>query len=205
MPFQPVPFVAMVELIFDQFGQTIENTLYFKHTAEVAWGEGELVDLNLNITAWWDDNLKSLVTNQCTLREVVATDLTTATSPQISSSALIDGTNITEGLPTGTTWCISFRTDLRGRSYRGRNYYIGLTELQVTEDSVSPTPGAAIVESYGLLQSYVDAMVPNVEWVVVSREQNGVQLSNGIATTVTSVVTVDDYIDSQRRRLAGRG
>jgi len=43
------------------------------------------------------------------------------------------------------------------------------------------------------------------EHCVISRFNAGAPRTTGVATKVTSCVVVDPYVDSQRRRLTGRG
>jgi hypothetical protein len=55
-------------------------------------------------------------------------------------------------------------------------------------------------------QAYQAAMnTAGYNLVVLSRIQDGVPRDLALAQTVTSILTTDLFIDSQRRRLTGRG
>ena len=205
MAFQPVPHVALVEMIFDIFEQTCENTLYFIHPGEEAWTGGSLAALGETMAVWWGESLLDATSLDCTLREVKVTDLTTVTGLQVSNVPNIVGTVNSPALPTNATLSVSFRTHLRGRSYRGRNYIVGLAEASVTGDAVLSSPLAIVASAYAQIPDYLPELTEDTAWVVVSREQDNAVLEVGVATEVTTVVIVDDSIDSQRRRLAGRG
>jgi hypothetical protein len=138
--------------------------------------------------------------------------MTTATGPQVSLAADVTdvGTSTPNIYALGSTFVVSFRTDLRGRSFRGRNYVIGLTEDMVDGNSLE----AGVSEPWRLAYAHLGTLVADIDWtwVVVSRF-SGVSGSPpeptprvaGVTTPITSVVVVDQFIDSQRRRLSGRG
>jgi hypothetical protein len=113
-------------------------------------------------------------------------------------------------LPNNVTLTVSFRTANRGRSFRGRNYVVGLGETQVAGNTVAPSVITAFDGIYSqLLASPVAAIAT---WVVVSRfsgvdpvTKEPIPRVTGIATPITSVTVVDNVVDSQRRRLPKRG
>jgi hypothetical protein len=191
-------------------GQKVENTLWFDAGA-VPTG-ATLTDLADAVGAWWRANIAALTSSRVVVREYVATSQDTATGPQVSIAGVAgdNGTNTPNLYALGSTFVVSFRTALRGRSFRGRNYVIGLTEDQVDanelETGVAETWRAAYFE---LIGAAADA---GWTWVVASRfsgvsgtPPRPVPRVSGIATPIVAVVVVDEFIDSQRRRLSGRG
>lgn len=201
MAFIPVPNVAQVEVRMTLDSQRIENTLYFEKAAP--WGIVQLQALTADIRAWWIALVAPLVSASVALNTVFARDLTFANSTQAEVSGGVSGTRGGPVLPSNVSLCVSFRTGQTGRSFRGRNYIVGLTEGDVIGNLVDDP----------LVQSYIDAylgLLPIAtenasEWVVVSRHTNGSPRVSGIGTPITSVVVVDRVVDSQRRRLPGRG
>jgi len=210
MPFVPVPNTALVELRMSLDGQDIENTLWFENGSDPdATALSELGNLLLD---WWIARYKPLTSIACFLREVVVSSMTTESSPQVSVPAPSDthGDATDEIMPGNVSICVSFRTGLRGRSFRGRNYFAGLTIGQVTGSEVISTQITAITTAYGFLGADISAT--DWTWVIASRFSGvdpdtgkPIPRAEGVTTPVQSVVITDTIVDSQRRRLPGRG
>lgn len=204
MAFIPAENTAKVEIRMTQDGQKVENTLYFRHdTGAISSAEREA--LGNWIEAWWNDEIRPLQTNEVTFREVYVTDMSSAMSGTSSVSDL-NGTPGAQGTPSepnNVTVTISFRTDFRGRSARGRNYAIGLTTADVTANQVAQVTLDAWVDAYELLLTLPG--LDNWTWVVASFYTNNAPRVEALLLPVTDVLVVDDVVDSQRRRLPGRG
>jgi hypothetical protein len=113
------------------------------------------------------------------------------------------GTNVSPALPNSNALVLTKRTALRGRSYRGRIYVPGLIEGQVTANAVSSAYQTNYLNFWnGLLT--ITTTQNSFEMVVFSKKQNGSWLAQGILTPVIGFTT-DGQVDSQRRRLPGRG
>ncbi len=204
MAFVPVADTVLAELRFDYFGQKIENTLYFRKLggSSVAQAIGLMNDL----LVWWTTLLSNYLSEDISLRELNVTDLSSVSGYSVSQAAPTPnptGQIVAAGLPGNVALCASFRTPNRGRSFRGRNYVAGLAETNVIGNTVDSSIVAGVLGSYqGIPSSIVTSAW---DWVVVSRFNAGAPRVAGIATDITSVVIVDDFVDSQRRRLTGRG
>lgn len=203
MAYQPVENTVLAEFRYSLFGENVENTLHFHSQDGVTLAN--MQDLATFLDDWWATSIRPLQNTAVTFRELYLTDLTTQTSPTYTSTvnaglAGLDGGGA--GLPGSVTFCVSLRTNQRGRSGRGRNYFIGLAEDEVTANQVTAAKANAIILAYENL--LVPALDPYV-LCVVSRQFNGVQRIEGLPQTVTSILYVDLDVDSQRRRLAGRG
>jgi hypothetical protein len=203
MAFVPVTNVAMAEMRMIWDGQRVENTLYFLGGG--AWNTTQLGTLAFDLRGWWDTSIAPEISNTVQLSEVYITDLTTATSPtmQAPGGPAFEGGLAQPSLPNSVSLAVSFRTAGRGRSSRGRNFAIGLTEVQVSGNEVVGTAVDALIDAYEVL---LGLPLPNTaQWVVVSRFTNGAPRTLGVAAPVTDVVIVDPVVDTQRRRLPGRG
>ncbi len=203
MAFIPVPNVAKVAIVGGYAFQEVVNTLYFE--ASAGWGLGDLHNLCEAVHDWWSLNLPDELSQDFGLFEIQAYSLESDSAPSFvlavtpTEYGLVAG----QGCPTNAALVVSFRTDLRGRSYRGRNYLSGIPVSRVqSETDVNATMQAGALSAYEGLAAVETTMSCN--HVVVSREHNGVKLSTGVATVVTSY-TCDSKLDSQRRRLSGRG
>lgn len=204
MPFVPVQDTVMVELFQRLFGQRIENTLYFKLVAGV--GVPEVTDLWNKLLAWWTTSLAVNLSNELTLVGAKITDLTSATSFALDFTAPTPnpaGVVGSPSLPSNVALCVSMRSAGRGRSSRGRNYIPGMTESKTTGNEVVAATVAGLEASYNGIRS----LAFTAPWVhvVVSRFTAGAPRAAGVVFPVTSCKIVDPFVDSQRRRLTGRG
>ena len=207
MAFIPVPDTAQVELIFDTPAGSAENTLWFHYEGAGDMTEFVLSTLAGQIAEWWVTEMQATVTDEINLREVIATDMSTEIGEVGSSPVDAFGLRADNLQPMNVTMAVSFRTPNRGRSFRGRNYVVGLGEGQVTNDIVGTVTVAAWVDGYALIPDYLPVVlgVPQWNWVIASRYTEGAPRTTGIFSSVTAVQVTDDYVDSQRRRLSGRG
>jgi len=203
MAFIPVPDVAQFNIRGTLDNQRIENPLYFRNVN--TWDVEGLEAAAGLVADWFEDNILPIVTTDYVLREVYAIDLTTENSGSATHTvaASTQGLDASPALPNNVAICVSFRTAQRGRSFRGRNYIAGLTEGDVTGNTIAAAQSSALVTAYGQLFSLFPP--GGAFWVVVSRFTANLPRTVGISTPVTSVLIVDSTVDSQRRRLPGRG
>jgi hypothetical protein len=200
MVFVPAENVLQVELRGSRGGKAVENVLYF--------ARGDTIE-DAEVTAlfdWLEDvYIVQAVANQgnsFTWTEIYGTDLTTSISPTYSrSGAPIDtGESASPPLPNSDTLCVSFRSDNRGRSSRGRNYFPGMVESQVTGDNVELAVINAIVEDYELLLGG-GTFPSGWDWVIISRFFEGVARLAALIQEIIDVLSTDIIVDTQRKRL----
>jgi len=209
MPFIPVENTVLAELRYNYLLQKVENTLWF--LGDSAPDVASMTSLGEELIGWWDGGLRAVQNSGVQLREVVVTDMTTATGPQVTvtTGLPLSADVAEEPIPSSNSIVASFRTVNRGRSFRGRNYFVGLSRTQIDGNVVLPGLLGSIVTAYETLQA--SATVAGYTWVIASRfsgvDVNGNPIPRvaGITTPVTTVLVVDNLVDSQRRRLAGRG
>jgi len=207
MAFIPSPNIAQAELRGLVDSQRVENTLYFAKIAPpiTPTDVDELSDV---LDLWWRVGMLPCLPTGYGYRETYVMDLTSATSSTSTTAPAspVFGTRPTAlgMMPNSSTLSVSFRTASRGRSHRGRNYVAALSRNDVTGNEVGASLQAALIAAYeqllpggGILSSWL--------WVVLSRYANNAPRPQGLSTTITSVMIVDNIIDSQSRRLPGRG
>lgn len=210
MPFIPVENVALIECRMLYDSQKVENTLYCLNAG--GWDTASLTEVATEVKDWWAASYSQLCSVEVSLREVIATDLTSETAGQ----AAVDGAGAVGavgggGMPSNVSLAVSFRTGLRGRSFRGRNYVVGIGGTfqeginELDEDFI-----ANVATQYNNLLT--DVFTGDFVWVVVSRfsgvdpdTHKPIPRDAGVATPVVVALVVDNTIDSQRRRLPGRG
>lgn len=206
MAFIPVPETAEVTMVYTGPNSNRMVNVYHYVRPTLGWDADSLGDLGEALLSWENTVAKAQRSNQITCIGVECRDLSVQDSFVVSVAAIppIVGTVPSPVLPANVTFAVSFRTPFAGRSFRGRSYWIGLAEGDVTGDFI------ATARSQGILAAVTDLMdtVPtalNAQLAVVSRFNNGVARSTGIATPVTSIILVDLRVDTQRRRLVGEG
>lgn len=203
MAFISVPNTIQANLRLTWQGQEVENVFHFLAPGTVTGAD--LAAVAEGVEDWWVTNMPVMVNADCQYREVYAVDLTTQTGGVFTASGG-SGTAGVAGapsLPNHNTIAVSFRTAFRGRSYRGRAYHIGLTEAQVTGNEVVPSIVTLLSTTYSLLLN--EASFGGCQLAIASRQLNNAPRLIGVATPVIDVVLADPTVDSQRRRLPGRG
>lgn len=205
MAFQPVPLTVMAEMRYLLDNQECENVLYFKFPVEPA--DVDLADLAVGLLNWWTDHLRAWQVNALQLKEIYLTPLVSATAE--TYSFVLTGTNngayLDEPEPNSVSFAVKFNTANRGKGSSGRNYALGIADEFVSQNTFSLTYVNGIVGAYNNLQLEVAAILPAVEWVHVRRVINKVKLPVGQTYPVQSATFTDQTVDSQRRRLPGRG
>ncbi len=208
MPFIPVADAAKVACKFTAYGQQFINTLWF--TKSGGWTSTDLTDLCTAINSWVVAEYAPLMSNDYSFEGSTAVDMSAEGQEgvEVPLTTPEEGGNVVAGLPGNVTAAIKFLTGFTGRNNRGRNYFVGLGENQVTGNTIESAAVTGIQAAYDALGSYLVGL--SADHVVASL-YSGVD-SNGkpIPRTagVTKVITqyaMDNLVDSMRKRLTGRG
>lgn len=202
MAFIPAPNTVRLCLQFVWASQTVEICMAFLKNAAVT--DPDMAALTAAMEAWRQSDLRTVQSAEITANQWVATLLTTATSSVLITPITVNRIGTVAGISVSNnvTLATTFQTALRGRSYRGRAYTPGLPQSQVL-DSLSFS--SAFVANVTSAYAAIPAALP-VGWthVVASYQNNNVARSTAARTPVTAYRT-ETNIDSQRRRLFGRG
>lgn len=203
MPFIPVPNVAHCRLEGTLDGQQILNNLYF----EISGGgitPTNIAALALAVRTWYTDTLTLQLSEYFQTLRVVATDLTTQNGVQAESADTQAGAVTGEAVSNNVAAVVSFRTGIGGRSYRGRNYVAGMPGSVVTQNLISGTFSTNLLTAYGALIG-AGTFLAGWQWCVVSRYANNLPRVAGVASPVTNVLMVSQYVRSMRTRNVGIG
>lgn len=205
MPFVPGHNVAEIRINQTLFAQQVQNTLYALDFA--GWDATKLSVLGGEIVTWVGTELYPNLSSALSLTEVAIRDLTiqdgpfTITTPTVA----VTGGSTSPALPGNVAACVSFRSSLTGRSRRGRNYVAGIPETQVAGNILDPAFVAALKAAYEVFFLPTGPFgATGSAWAVFSRYANNEVRPLGQPTLISSV-QVDPFVDSQRRRLNGRG
>jgi len=202
MPFQPAERVIRVEPIYTYDGQIVENVMHYQ--TDPAPDAVELAAFAAQWLTQWQASVRATQPTNVSLNTIKVTSLDSEFAPGIEYTVGLPlaGTATGVGLPNNVTVAVRYLTALRGRSYRGRLFHIGIRNTDTLLNQVTTTFQTNLRAAYVVMlnvattQSYFQG--------VLSRYQGGVLRPEGEFTDITSV-QVERTLDSQRRRLPGRG
>jgi len=186
-------------------GQRVCNVLHFLNAEET--GSPDPTELGSRLVAWWNEQLKGTMTADVALTSVVVTPLEAEGEPALeyTTGAGTIGTSAGASLPNNVALVISQKTPFRGRSFRGRTYHFGISEAKVVLNTADPAYVTDLLGRYShLLELDGSVGEPIFNLAVVSYWSQGALRATPLATAVTAQ-SCDGIIDSQRRRLPGRG
>ncbi len=201
--FIPIPQTVRVSMVMLLDAQKVVNTFHFSINTGV-----DLTKMQALATAmhtWYTASYKPNLSTAIALSEINVVDLSSQTGPAftLSISPVEPGTAGISPMPGNVAWCASLRTALRGRNYRGRLYVPGLSSNEVTFPNTILVGVAGAIQT-ALAQLMTPANVANFIYVVASRFLNKLPRASGVTNTITAIAG-DLTLDSQRRRLPGRG
>jgi len=204
MAFIPVPNTAEVVLQgnFASSGAAY-LTLAFEQAAPFNVTDlGNLLDA---VETWWASELSEQIHNAYNLPTIKATALDSDSAPSVTRVTTLQPTGQKAGamLATSSAMVVSFLTDNRGRSYRGRNYVPGLIATELLDVShFSVVIAGAMQNAYTALQTVVGGA--GFDHVVISRRHDNAPRVTGVTTPVVAY-QAKQAIASQRRRNAAVG
>jgi len=203
MPFIPAVNCARVEFRMTLDGQRIENVPHFRFLSG-APSAADLAALATFCQTWWADTYADVLCDDVVLSEVVATGLNSELGPQGTQGGLgATGAITAEPVPNNVALCLTKRTANIGRSARGRWYVPGIDESIVIRSVMTQSNADSFAARvHDLL---VDNPPSGWEGVIVSYQHNNAALTTAAIYPITSVIARDGIVDSQRRRLPGRG
>jgi hypothetical protein len=201
MPFQPVEN-CVGAVVNGSIG-----SIPFVNTFGIPWtgaiGETEATGVGDFIRDLWADNLTAFMADEYAVSSITITDLRTETGFQFeyTDTATMTGDNAGQALPFQCAALITWTTALRGRSYRGRNYFGGFVEAVSSGRDLDST-------LIGGLQDFVDAALAVEIFGVISRfhgvEEDGTPIPRdpAIVTDVSGGIVHPQWRTQRRRALA---
>jgi len=205
MPFIPTPNCVQLELVYDWDGQRCQNVLHYVKSAP--WDSSDMFELCEQAKDTWNTYIVSRVSDTLSLVEIKCIDLSSQTGLVVNytTGLPIQGGQTSPSLPNNCALVVTKRTLKRGRSYRGRIYHPGLVEGFVTGNNVLGATATAIRDAWDNFRGInLPVAVDDALMVVLSYYENNAPRAQGEATLVENL-TVNTVVDSQRRRLPGRG
>lgn len=204
-----VPNNLVVKLVARGYceGQEVINDTHWRVAGGAVWTAIQMQSLGAAYIDWWGSNVQALTVAGYVMSEVVVTQQIVGGLQEIVTSGLpLSGSLVGDALPLNIAACITFATGRSGRSGRGR-YYLGcLGELSTTASRFTAPFVTAVNTAFAAL-TLLDSPLAGEQFqlVVYSTVFNKVARLAGVPTAVTSAYLRDNVVDSQRRRLPGRG
>jgi hypothetical protein len=204
MPFIPTADTARVAVEMRLDGQEIINTLWF--TLFGGFTLETLDQLAAIVAVEWGDNIMPQLSEDLSLVAVTATDQESATAPSFTEviAPPVAGGIEAESEPNSVAACVTFLTSQRGRGGRGRNYLAGVPSVAVVNNTLASTFMNNIIAAYEEMNTVWAAQSFN-HAIVSFQEEGAPTFIAGVPKLVTGYRFADATVDSQRRRLPGRG
>lgn len=204
-PFIPAPNCASVELIYTCYSQVIENVFHIK--AANPFSDVMIVALRSCFNTW-DLTYQKVYRNTNVLLSRIRTKALDSTSSPMEDYALPTpraGDIAGAAMPLNVTFCFKLATGLAGRSQRGRLYVPGVEAGAVSGNQVVGARVSQWLSALNQLQPSLTAASADWKWGVLSYRADKTWRSLAQFTAISSVTYTDLNVDSQRRRLTGRG
>jgi hypothetical protein len=189
-------------------GQQYINRFYVRRqVATIPWTDVHLEEACSKAEAFLNLNLAPLLSSQMVFTEIRARVMAPDLAPQFILPVNIQGGNQTQPLPNNVAACMTLSTGLAGRGGRGRMYVGGITRDAVQNSSFFPNFANTLNAAFqsGLLVRFSETGNTSMRLVIYSQFQNNQPRPQALLTDVTAISMRDNTVDSQRRRLPGRG
>lgn len=197
----PVPNTLEVSLRQRLHSQLVVNV--FNFSSSLSFSAAAMPLMGNMVASWWAANIRPLVSTDLTATEIGVRDLRASPLAPISITPPtwpLAGTASGVALPSSVCICVTHRTEVGGRSFRGRSYMAGLTEGQVTGNAITSALATSFENAFAALRSL--AVTNDFLYTVVSRFANNAPRVSGLGTAIVSSVVRDVNVDTQRRRLS---
>jgi len=200
-----IPFANCAEVVVQ--GVLASQQVFLTNGVQKAsaFGGTDLQDIADIFASWVVSELLPILCDDLVINTIKASDLTTQFSPVAVSITGLPASGSVSGSPltNQVAAVVSYKTAARGRSFRGRNYVPGapVNSLQ-TATELTVTFVGNLVAAYQSLGIALGSA--NFNHVVLSRQENGVRRTNGVATIITDYIG-RTALGTQRRRVIGHG
>jgi len=134
-----------------------------------------------------------------TINEITSVYIGDADSPEntlVINPPQAGGQAAAPSSPSNVCLCVSLRSGFGGRSNRGRKYFSGIPEGQVADNIIAEVVCTGVID--GVI-SLIAALQDNATPMAIA------SYTNLTLVDVVTALCVDFFVDSQRRRLTGRG
>lgn len=198
MAFISLPDSVKIEIKMRKGGAPNVNIIWGR--VEVTIDLAKLEQIALAVVAWWNAEVKPLVSSSTALESVTVTDWSVVDSIQHVETLTTPSAGTATGgdLPSNVAAVTTFYTGYTGRSFRGRVYNAGLTDAQVTTNTLGTTYVLNMLTAWAELNDALSAI--DVTHVVASFQHDNAPRAEGVATPIIEY-GMNNVVDTQRRRI----
>lgn len=189
-------------------GQQYINRFYVTRAdGQAEWNRLALEEAAEKAETFFGTNLAPLVVNELRLTEIRVRQMVPGIAPQFILASGLEGTDASEPSPNAIAACMTLSTGFAGRSARGRMYVGGVPANVVNGNTFDNTYVVEMNNAFqsGLLSRFANTGNIDMQVVIYSQFENGVLRPQAVLTPVTTISMRDNIVDTQRRRLPGRG
>jgi hypothetical protein len=203
MAFVPVAETAQITVTHLCEAQRLVNVFHARRAG--GWTTVQMGALLGEVMTWVGTDLYDLLPQGIALVSVHGRDLSTSGGLVVEQqpTTAVVGAIITQNLPLNVAFCVQARTGFAGRHARGRSYVPAVPATVQAQSTVTQAWADGIAASYNRLRTTLAPMGFPLQ--VVSKSSGGVDRAFGLTTLITSFGYSNLVLDSQRRRLPGRG
>lgn len=190
------PLCVRVAVIMAHDTRQVVNTFHVEKAT--TWALTDLVALANAVQTWWNTYYKLMVPAVFSLTQIQVRVLNPAIplAFDLNVSPPIAGTRGGNSEAGNVSLSMSERTGLAGRKFRGRMYLGGVSE---TDANANDTVTSALVTlAANAMANLIAGALPANQFLTLFHRQ-----SNSFTDVISYVI--ENVIDSQRRRLPGRG
>lgn len=193
---------AQVSVRFTWDNQQCENVFHVYTDPNTPLDQTTADGIHTVVNTWVKNTLQQHQTGNCLYREIAISD-TGNSALEWTYSGDMTGGPTTQSMPNNVTIAVKKNTGFAGRKFRGRFYHVGLDRSDVAGNYLGPSAAVAIQSIYASLMT---SLATHGTPLAVAQRDHTVHPAPVIGlTVVTSISLSDTAIDSQRRRLPGRG
>jgi hypothetical protein len=188
--------VVRVTIFGTRDTRQVLNTFHVSNTA--GWNLSSMATLANDVVSWISTSYKTLVSTPITWY-LVSVRLYNPSNPLAYDQSISPPIAATQAGPAeagNVTATLSLRTGLAGRKYRGRLYVAAISENHVAQNDL-------LTSSYVILAGTVTQAL----LTAMNVGTRAIAIFHKLTNTYTNVngYAIENIVDSQRRRLPGRG
>lgn len=202
MTFHPATNCAEIVIAGDKGGQQIVTTFYGQKVG--GYTSDDIQDLADAVDGWMGLDGLSLFPDQYLYIETRVRGMSDALDFFASANANSGaGQNTGASKPNNVAFAVSRRSIFTGRGARGRIFLLPTEDWLSDENHVDAAQAEAIVTVLNGFKTVLDGV--GFEEVILHRKVGSSWLSEATKHPVITYAVADLSLDSQRRRLPGRG
>jgi hypothetical protein len=197
------PNIVKVAMIFQRDTREFVNTFHVH--SDTGWNVSSMTTLANSVVTWWTTVYRLTSTAQVALAAVQVRlyDPLNPLAVDIPVSPPVAGTRGTTAEAGNVSVAMSERTGLAGRAFRGRIFApcVGESDVTITDTLIS----AAVVLFGNAIANLVFGALPAGNILHIFHRPGLVPKPRDNTSTPVITYVVESLVDSQRRRLSGRG